>query len=315
MMGSVPRTGLAKAALVFIGLGAGVLLLEGLIRLAGPALLEYDGGPEHLYFSRPELLPEEYRSRHPCLMDALPEPGKGRRILFLGDSVTRRGRIISALKRHYGERQARWINAGIAGYNTVQEVRLYSTSCRRLRPDQVVLTMHNNDLQDNRLIFQRPFSQRQVQLDLDRLGPLERILTYHSHLYRLLLGRPGIIGVNPTGPAQWERARRIMAASLTTLRDQVRVDGGRLTVVLLPSLRPGRVPLHEQRSNLAARRILKQLGIRHFDLRGEFQSAAGAGITLHEAPGDFLHPSQALADRFGEYLHRKGLLAGARGSR
>ena len=308
MQGSVPRTVLVKSALVLLGLGAGVLLLEGFIRLAGPALLEYDGGPEHLFFNHPELLPEEYRSRHPCLSDALPAPGEGRRILFLGDSVTRRGKIISALRRRHGVRKAQWLNAGIAGYNTRQELRLYRKSCRRLRPHHVVLTMHNNDFQDNRLIFQRPFSNERVHLDLDHQGPLEHFLTYRSHVYRLLLGRPGVVGVDPIGPHEWRQAGARMKRDLRQLRDLTRADGARLSVVLMPSLKAGRLPEPARTSHRTALELLQQLGIRHFDLQQVFFSAVAYRITLHEAPGDFLHPGQALADRFGEYLHRQGLL-------
>ncbi len=301
---------LTRTALALCGVCAGLLLLEGAVRLIGPSMLEYDGGPEHLHFHRPELLAEEYRAGHPCLGDDRPARGEGARLLFLGDSVTKRGRIISALKKHHSGEKLQWLNAGIAGYNTTQEVRLYSRSCRQLRADHVILTMHNNDLQQNRLIFQRPFSQRQVQLEPERLCVAERLLVYHSHVYRLLLGRPGVVGLDPEGPDQWAKARRQLAADLTTLRAQVKADGGRLTVMLLPSMRTGRVPMAEHRARLSALRVLHQLGVRYFDLYREFQRAAASGVTLHEAPGDLLHPSQALADRFAEFLHREGLLAG-----
>lgn len=308
MSGSLPRGALKKLALVLGGLCVGALLLEGAVRLVGPRLLEYDGGPEHLYFDRPELLPEEYRAANPCLSRSLPVPGGRERILFLGDSVTRRGRIISALQRHHRGRKLQWLNAGVPGYNTAQEVNLYARCCRRLRPKQLVLTMHNNDFQQNRLIFQRPFSHRQVHLDLDRLGPVERVLVTHSHVYRLLLGRPGIVGVDPAGALGWRQARARMESSLRRLKALTRADGTRLTVVLLPSLRAGPLPRPAETSHRAALEILGRLGIRHFDLKRVFTEAVAEGLTLHESPGDHLHPGQALADRFGEYLFRQGLL-------
>lgn len=291
------------------GLLVGTLLLEGAVRLMGPRLLEYDGGPEHLYFDRPELLPEEYRAANPCLSRSPPAGDQGERILFLGDSVTRRGRIISALKQRHRGGRFQWLNAGVPGYNTAQEVRLYGRCCRRLRPRHLVLTMHNNDFQENRLIFQRPFSRRQVHLRLDQLGAVEHLLVHHSHVYRLLLGRPGIVGVDPAGAVGWRRAHALMERSLGRLQALTRADGARLSVVLLPSLRTGPLPRPARLSHRAALKLLKRLGIRHFDLKRVFKAAVASGLTLHESPGDHLHPGQALADRFGEYLFRKGLLA------
>lgn len=307
MKGAAGRI-VGKTSLVLCGLVAGVLLLEVFIRLVGPAMLEYDGGAEHLYFDRPELLPEEYRAAHPCLGRPPPPRAGGDRVLFLGDSVTRRARIIDALRRHHRGRKLQWLNAGIAGYNTQQEVGLYRRCCRWLRAGHVVLTMHNNDFQQNRLIFQRPFSARQVQLDLDRLGPVERLLTYNSHVYRLILGRPGIVGEDPVGQGQWWRARARMEQDLRQLRQMVSADGARLSVVLLPSLKTGRLPRPARTSHRSALQILRRLGIRHFDLQQVFFQAQADGVVLHESPGDFRHPSQELADRFGAHLHRIGLL-------
>ena len=95
---------------------------------------------------------------------------------------------------------------------------------------------------------------------------------------------------------------------LIRLRDLVTTDGARLTVVLLPPLRVPPRP-EETRSRREALRLLKKLGLRTFDLSAEFQRAVAAGVTLHEAPGDVLHPSQALADRFGAWLFKNGLLS------
>ena len=299
----------ARLVLALGGLCLGLLLLEGAIRICGSWLLEYDGGPDHLYFNFPELLPAEHQGSNPCLvLHDGPAPAGRPKILFLGDSVTQRGKLIGALQQHYQEDHYEWLNAGIAGYNTVQEVNLYKNSCRRIRANHVVLTMHNNDFQHNQVMYQRPFSQKQEVVDLQAMGPLRRFLLYNSYIYRLLQGRPGVVGIDPESPGDWQRARQRVARSLTQLRDLSRADGGRLTVVLLPSLRPRWMPAHERVSHETALELLKELKIRHFDLKVELTRAMGDRIKLHEAPGDFLHPSQELANRFGEYLYKQGLL-------
>lgn len=296
--------GPGKVALLLAGTCAGLLLLEGAARLLGPALLEYDGGPEHLLFHTPELLAAEYRARNACLTsDEVPAPASRQRVLFLGDSVTERGRIIRALRRRLGDQRYQWLNGGMAAYNTSQEVRLYATSCVRLRAQRVVLTIHNNDLETNRVMFQRG----QEQTFVDRMGPTERWLVRHSHVHRLLLGRPGVVGQNPKTPAAWEAAAARLGRALQRLQRLVQANDASLSVVLLPPLRTPPRPA-EARSHDLTLRVLRRLELQHFDLNSELLRAVRDGVTLHEAPGDVLHPSQALADRFAAWLLNKGLL-------
>src|SRR3990170_5571896 len=75
------------------------------------------------------------------------------RILFLGDSVTSRESIIVPLKRLYGENRFEFWNAGVEGYNTLNEVEFYKRYNAAIEPDQVVLFFHNNDFQPTPVIF------------------------------------------------------------------------------------------------------------------------------------------------------------------
>src|SRR5262245_11915157 len=66
------------------------------------------------------------------------------RVLFLGDSVTARRRIVQGLRALWGGGAVEFLNAGFDGANPVQSVEFYFRHQRQLAPDQVVLTLHNN---------------------------------------------------------------------------------------------------------------------------------------------------------------------------
>src|SRR5262245_12399963 len=55
---------------------------------------------------------------------ALEKPAGKRRLLFIGDSVTERHKIIDALHRELGDDYEYW-NAGVVGYSTAQELAYY----------------------------------------------------------------------------------------------------------------------------------------------------------------------------------------------
>jgi len=67
------------------------------------------------------------------------------RVLLLGDSVTFRGALAVGLRRGCRGVAVEFWNAGVEGYNTVQEVRYHLRYSRAVQADHVVLTFHNND--------------------------------------------------------------------------------------------------------------------------------------------------------------------------
>jgi hypothetical protein len=75
------------------------------------------------------------------------------RLLFIGDSVTRRGHIVEALKSHYGSQEYEYWNAGVESFNTVQEVEYYRRFNRAIQPDHVILTFHLNDFETTPVWF------------------------------------------------------------------------------------------------------------------------------------------------------------------
>ncbi len=225
------------------------------------------------------------------------------RLLFIGDSVTARGRIVAGLRRRYGDQRFEYWNAGVHGFNTVQEVEYYRRYNRQIRPDHVILTFHPNDFGTTPIVF-RDRSNRLVICSLRK--PLRSIspwLFRRSYLYRLFLSLTMSESVDARG------IRKGVATSLKDLRDLVGRDGAALTVVVLPYLAPrddwGDWRLGARQATLE---ILKDLGIRHFDLLGVLRAALAEGISIQERPGDTLHPNQELSERFAAYLVAQGLL-------
>jgi hypothetical protein len=232
-----------------------------------------------------------------------------KRLLFIDDSVTRRGHIVDALKDEYGSLKYEYWNAGVESFNTVQEVRYYKHFNRALRPDEVFLTFHLNDFETTPVAFREANGSLVVyapNVPVQRINPW---LFQHSSLHRVWIG--------VTTARKTERAEIIneVRESLEELKRMVDADGARLTVLVLPILRPLNHWNAEDREN--RRRILDILGslrIRYDDLLEPLNQAFADGVSVVEAGDDlFWHPSPEVARYFGAYLRRQGLLDGAHG--
>jgi hypothetical protein len=302
---------------------AGVLAIEGILRLraprgtfgAGSELANFREGGARVRGSfeldpemgfRPALGRGPY-SRFGTLGDEYPEtktPGVVR-VLFAGDSVTARGRIVDALRDRYGDARYEYWNAGVESFNTVQEVRFYERYNRALHPDQVVLTFHLNDFETTPVAFVDGDDRLVVYAPSWPLRRPNRWLFRHSLAYRAWLGL-----TNP-GPRDRSAVSREVEDALRRLRDLVSADGGRLSVVVLPLLKP----LDEWTSDELSRRsaiaaILRDLGIRSFDLVPVLEEVlARGGVRITETPDDVWHPSDAVARAFAARLQEQGLLA------
>ena len=92
----------------------------------------------------------------------------------------------------------------------------------------------------------------------------------------------------------------------------VAVDGARLTVLVLPILRPVSdwKPEYQEYRHLILG-MLESLRLRHFDLLKPLQEALAHGVVVAET-GDnlFWHPSREAAAYFAKYLRTQHLLDG-----
>ena len=140
--------------------------------------------------------------------------------------------------------------------------------------------------------------------------PLEQInpwLFRHSRLYRMLIGRTKKEGASDAIISETEQ-------SLVELKQQLDREGIQLSVVLLPLMVPDNEWKDRSRqSREAALRLFEAHDLRYFDLLDVMNQALEDGIDVQQSPGDRWHPSEAVAERFADYLLRADLLADADG--
>jgi hypothetical protein len=228
------------------------------------------------------------------------------RLLFIGDSVTRRAQILEALRTRYRSQPYEYWNAGVESFNTVQEVAYYRSFNRFIRPDHVILTFHLNDFETTPVAFREADGTLVVYAPNWPVRRLNSWLFRHSYTYRYWLGL-----VSPRKTARAEIIEEVRA-NLEDLQRLVATDKARLTVLVLPILRPFRdwKPEYKEYRQLILA-MLESLRIRHFDLLLPLNEALADGVVVSETGDDlFWHPSPEVAAYFAAYLHRQKLLEG-----
>jgi len=227
-----------------------------------------------------------------------------RRLLFIGDSVTARGKIIDGLRDNYGEDRFEYWNAGVEGYNTPQQVGFYKNYNSIIKPDVVILTFHNNDfrttpvlfLDDSNEIFaiypNRP--QRHFNLWLFR----------HSHLYRFLAGLT-FLQAEDEGAIATE-----VTHAVQELRDILAEEDIEFKVIVFPALKPyQKWSSHEEESRARILDLLEELDIEYFDLLEASDKAIAQGINAHETAGDVWHPSAEISQFFANFLYAQQIFS------
>jgi len=218
------------------------------------------------------------------------------RLLFIGDSVTRRGTFVDAIQERLGAGFECW-NAGVEAYNTVQEVMLLERRNLAIKPDHVVLTFHINDY----LASPTAFVDADGALVVCSFGHepfrVDREMFSRWHLFRLLTwpwrARLGSV------PDRDEHRQQI-DDSLARLKELSQEHGFALTVLIHPMLthRP-RWKAKEIDSHKWVRRTLRRQGIQEVDLWPVMVHAVEAGVDmndLREKPNDTSHPSARMGE-------------------
>src|SRR5262245_7368835 len=228
------------------------------------------------------------------------------RLLFIGDSVTRRAQIVDALRAQYGPQQHEYWNAGVESFTTIQEVAYYKRFNRPIQPDHVILTFHLNDFETTPVAFREADGTLVVYAPNRPIQRLNPWLFRHSYTYRYWIGL--------WSPKRAGRSEIIeeVRASLADLQREVVRDNARLTVLVLPILQPlneWKPEYRDYRGLILA--MLESLRIRHFDLLTPLNKALEDGAVVTE-PGDdiFWHPSRDAASYFARYLRTQKLLEG-----
>ncbi len=229
-------------------------------------------------------------------------PGRTR-LLFMGDSVTSRARIVRAIAKLYGGEQFEYWNAGVESYNTVQEVAFYEAFNSQIDPDHVILSFHLNDYQTTPVVT-RDAEGNMVVYRLNRPArQINTTLFVNSQLYRALIS---------LGRSRQADAMAIASEaeeSLAEFAAALEREGVALTVIVLPYMSPyaeWKIGLLSRRQRIL--KFLKAHEIRHFDLLPALRLAIEQGVDVQERPGDSWHPSDAAARYFARHLFDGGLL-------
>ncbi|MEM7310724.1 MAG: hypothetical protein AAF682_28885 [Planctomycetota bacterium] len=225
------------------------------------------------------------------------------RVLFLGDSVTRRGRIVAAIRERYGEANREYWNAGVESFSLVQSVRYFLRYAQACDPDHVVFTFHYNDFQTTPVTFLDEDDEVVLYAPTRPRQDVNAWLYKRSSLYRRVLKTLDSRAGNEAIVAE-------MSAALGELRAWTDASGARLSVLLFPYLAPREqgLAVHDtwREQTLA---LCREHGLRTFDLLPTVAETLAAGVAVEERPGDTEHPSDALAEAFAVFLEREGLLA------
>ena len=226
---------------------------------------------------------------------SLEKTNNAKRLLFSGDSVTRRGKIVEALRQLYGEEAYEYWNAGVEGFNTVQELNYYKRFNAGIQPDHVILTFHPNDFQTTPVAF---YSDGRLLL-YSRTAPLTKPnfwLLNNSHLYRFYLG---MRAHGKDRDAIAEEVRKSLEEFQSILSQY---DIG-FTVLILPWMAPTDTWSRGQaRARSRILSILETSPIPYIDLLDPLDEAIALGIDVQEDPGDMLHPSQGVSEVFARYI-------------
>lgn len=216
-------------------------------------------------------------------------PGK-RRLLFIGDSVTERHKLIDALRERLGEDFEYW-NAGVPGFATEQEYLYYRDYLEGVHPDHVVLTFHLNDYETTPIVFEVGDSLVAVHSQVGGYTPSPWLLR-NSYFYRYLWATASRL----TSAGRSRDMEATVARDLGALRDLVHERGADFTVVVLPWLLPYSTwqeprPRHHELT-LAT---LAELGVRHYSFLDTLGRALAEGVEIHESGVDPQHPSLEFA--------------------
>ena len=310
-----------RLALLLIGLGIGLVSLELALRIFFPdslmgsaTKLQFAAGGQKNFQPDEEcgyipVLENGVYDRYGCRLDNGRqldgydgENRKGRqRILFVGDSVTRRERTMRALQKLYGDKLYEYWNAGVESFNVAQELIFYQRVNCKLKPDRVILTMHNNDFQETPLVYRKEGQLQVLFLRKDR-AQIDRWWFNHSFVYRWLTG------IN-LGRLDHERRRQAMKEALEGWKRTLAQPQVAFSVILLPILKPlDEWSSHEKWSRQTALELLREEKITYYDLLPAMEKALKDGVSIQESPDDSWHPSDQAARVFAEDLQRRQIL-------
>ncbi len=219
---------------------------------------------------------------------------KGKRLVFLGDSVTHRGRLVNALRKQYGNGYEYW-NAGVESFNTRQELVLYRRYNAVVKPDEVILEFHNNDFRATPLCVREDGKFKVYEPGMS-INPW---LFEHSYLYRWAWPRTD----------DRNKRARLVYDSLIEFKALLAEQGVRFRIILLPMFKPlASYDKSELWSRELSLQYFKELDLTYFDMLPVVEGALAENLEVTEKPGDTFHPNDLISERMAVELKQRGLI-------
>lgn len=220
---------------------------------------------------------------------------KGKRIVFAGDSVTHRERLVNALRKLYGEEKIEYWNAGVESFNTRQEFVLYRRYNAAVKPDEVILEFHNNDFRATPLAV-REHGKFKVYEPGMSINPW---FFEHSYLYRWAWPRTD----------DRNKRAKLVKDSLADFKALLAEQKVGFRIILLPMFKPvAEWNKSEKWSRELSLEYFKELNLTYFDMLPVVESALREGLEVTEKPGDSFHPNDLISERMAAELKRQGLI-------
>ncbi len=229
-----------------------------------------------------------------------------KRLLFIGDSVTARGKIVTALRRQYGDENFEYWNAGVESFNTIQEFHFLEQYNLKINPDHVILSFHLNDYETTPVVFYQGDEMRVYAPDT-RLENSHPWLLQNSYIYRLFLNATSNRNEQALAAARQDIFREVHE-HLDKMQQLLARRDIQFTVVVLPYFKPYRKWKAEEKERRESTLVaLEELGITHFDLLALSEEAHRDGVNTQQRKGDTWHPSEDIADIFASHLYEQDI--------
>lgn len=308
------RNGIANLALICAGLAIGLAIAELVLRFFFP-FATFGGGQELDWFRKGPALPlvvlDPTLGFRPVLNNGVYDDSgimlatsmrarvaPAATILFMGDSVTARGRIVRQTANLLGVDDVDYINGGVEAYNVQQEVEFFFRYQAKLRPRHIIHILHVNDLQSTPIAYRDPDGQLNVYAMYGKREALNPWLYEHLYLYRwaLALALPRL---DPSDIAA--QAGR----DLERMRKYAAQTGSTYEVALFPILAPyEKWSPYERLARDLLLAAARSAGVQPLDLLPLSEQMNAAGVEIIEKRSDYWHPNDAFAAAVAQrFLH------------
>jgi hypothetical protein len=296
----VAANGLLLLASVVVGLLAAELGLRWLYPISIATVqsgLENDRAahtelmvPDSSLGLRPNLGTAAYDANGVGIGSILSSAENPYKILFIGDSVTARGRLMRALAVVRASDTTSYLNGGVEAYNIQQEVEFFLRYQSNVGPQEIFHTLHVNDLVATRLAYRNRDGVLSFHSPKAKPQNINASLYRHSQLYRFLISRLH-------ASLSQDELRRAAFESLRQLRDYAQRHGIAYHTVLFPVLKPlADWSDYDKASREYLLSMTRELQLGTVDLLPVAERLFDRGIDPKEGRGDIWHPNQIFAD-------------------